>query len=113
MIFVQLADGFPLPLLPLQILRVNLATDVFQLGRLLNCRSQGRSAFVGFFSNTYIFAAAAVVIGLQLVAVYFEPLAKILNTVQPNNIDWLVIISSIILPVTIVETVKIFQVKLG
>ncbi len=182
-IFVPIAAGFPLPLLPLQILWINLVTDVFpalalaveppaadtmsrrphspqesllsrsflfliswqgamlaaialavyfwalqtygagahthtltlmtvvgtQLGHLYNCRSRTRSAFDGFFSNPYIFVATAIVIGLQLLAVYFAPLAKILETVPPNNSDWLVIIGSIILPVVIVEITKIIQ----
>lgn len=179
-IFVPIAAGLPLPLLPLQILWINLVTDVFpalalavepasadtmsrppqspkvellsrhflfliswqgvilaaialaayfwslqtygagahtqtitlmtvcgvQLGHLYNCRSQTRSTFNGFFSNPYIFVATAIVIGLQLIAVYFAPLAKILGTMPPNNIDWLVIIGSVILPVIIVEITK-------
>ena len=142
MIFVAIMAGLPLPLLPLQILWINLVTDVFpaialaveppspetmnrkphspseamlsnrfmflifwqgvmlatialtaylwalneygegthartvallsligvQLGHLFNCRSRTRSAFSNFFSNPYIFAAAAIVIGLQIVA---------------------------------------------
>ena len=182
-VFVPIAAGFPLPLLPLQILWINLVTDIFpalalaleppskdtmsrrphspkesflsssflfliswqavmlaaitlvayfwalgiygagahtqtitlltlvggQLGHLYNCRSRIRSTFDGFFSNPYIFVATAIVIGLQLFAVYFAPLAKILNTVPPNYIDWLVIISSIILPVIIVEITKAFS----
>ena len=182
-IFVPIAAGFPLPLLPLQILWINLVTDIFpalalaveppspdtmqrrplspeenllsapflfligwqaimlaaialavyfwafrtygagehlqtvtlmtivgvQLGHLYNCRSRTRSAFDGFFSNPSIFAATAIVVALQLSAVYFAPLAKILNIVPPNKIDWLVIISSIILPVIIVEITKVFS----
>ncbi len=182
-IFVPIAAGFLLPLLPLQILWINLVTDVFpalalaveppaadtmsrrphspqesllsrsflfliswqgamlaaialavyfwalqtygagahtqtltlmsvvgvQLGHLYNCRSRTRSAFNGFFTNPYIFVATAIVIGLQLLAVYFAPLAKILDTVPPNNIDWLVIIGSVILPITIVEITKLFS----
>ncbi len=181
-IFVPIAAGFPLPLLPLQILWINLVTDIFpalalaveppspdtmqrrplspkenllsapflfligwqaimlaaialaayfwafrtygagahlqtltlmtivgvQLGHLYNCRSRTRSAFDGFFSNPYIFAATIMVVALQMLAIYFAPLAKILNTVPPNNIDWMVITGSIMLPVIFVEITKAF-----
>ena len=59
-----------------------------------------------FFSNPFIFVAAAIVLALQLLAVYFPPLARILDTVQPNKIDYLVIFVSFILPVIIVEIIK-------
>ncbi len=181
-IFVPIAAGFPLPLLPLQILWVNVVTDIFpalalaveppspetmmrrpqqqesllsapflfliswqgtmlavvtiaayfwalqtygegshartvallsvvggQFGHLFNCRSRSRSAFEGFFRNPYIFVASAIVIGLQLLAVYFAPLAKILDTVPPNKIDCLVVIGSIITPVIIVEMTKAYS----
>jgi Ca2+-transporting ATPase len=77
-----------------------------QLGHLFNCRSRSHSAFSNFFSNPYIFVASAIVVGLQILAVYFSPLAKILDTVPPNNVDFIVIGISIILPVIIVEIVK-------
>ena len=181
-IFVAIASGLPLPLLPLQILWINLVTDVFpalalaveppspdtmdrkphspkesllsarflfligwqgvmlgaitlgaylwalesygagahsrtvvllsligvQLGHLFNCRSRTRSTFTRFFTNPYIFAAALVVVILQMLAIYFTPLARILDTVRPNMNDLVVIVISIILPVVVVEITKVF-----
>ena len=179
-IFAAIMAGLPLPLLPLQILWINLVTDIFpalalavepsspetmsrkphspseamlsrkfmflifwqgamlaaialgaylwalgehgagahartiallavvgvQLGHFFNCRSRTRSAFSNFFSNPYMFVAAAIVIGLQVIAVYFPPLARILDTVEPNKFDFIVIGISIILPILIVEITK-------
>ncbi len=180
-IFIPIAAGFPLPLLPLQILWVNLVTDIFpalslaveppspetmsrrpqqqegllsapflfliswqgtmlaaitlaayfwalqtygegahartvtllsvvgvQLGHLYNCRSRTRSAFEGFFRNPYIFIASLIVIALQLLALYFPPLARVLDTVPPANADFIVILLAVIIPVVIVEITKIF-----
>ena len=182
LIFVPIVAGLPLPLLPLQILWINLVTDIFpalalaveppstetmhrnprspqehllskpfvftvswqgmmlgaislaayfwavqtygegahsrtiallsvvgvQLGHLFNCRSQTRSVFTEFFSNPYIFGATAIVISLQLLAVYFPPLAQVLDTIPPTKADFAVILLSIILPIVIVEITKIF-----
>ncbi len=181
-IFGAIMIGLPLPLLPLQILWVNLVTDVFpalalavepaapeimerrphppgevllsrrflflifwkgatyasivlaaylwaldtygvgtharsvalfcligvQIGNLFNCRSRSRSAFVRFFSNPYIFAAVGISVGLQALAIYFTPLARILETTVPNAIDYAVIGASVILPIIIVEITKAF-----
>ena len=181
-IFIPIAAGYPLPLLPLQILWINLVTDVFpalalaveppardtmmrrplssresllstpflfliswqgamlaaialgayfwslqtygegphartitllcvvgsQLGHLYNCRSRTRSAFEGFFRNPYIFLASAIVIGLQLLAIYFPPLARVLDTVPPTTADFAVIMLSVISPIIIVEITKLF-----
>ncbi len=186
LVFVAITSGLPLPLLPLQILWINLVTDIFpalalaveppspntmdrkphspsgsmlsnrfmflilwqgimlaaivlaaylwalseygagvhartiallslvgvQLGHLFNCRSRSRSAFSGFFSNPYIFVAAALVVGLQAIAVYFSPLARILDLVPPNNFDYIVIGISIVLPIVIVEVTKFFSRRL-
>ena len=180
-IFIPIAAGFPLPLLPLQILWINLVTDVFpalalaveppapdtmmrrplssresllstpflfliswqgamlasitlaayfwslktygegshartitllcvvgaQLGHLYNCRSRSRSTFEGFFRNPYIFLASAIVIGLQLLAIYFPPLARVLDTVPPTNADLAVIMVAVISPIVIVEIAKL------
>jgi Ca2+-transporting ATPase len=181
-IFVAVIAGLPLPLLPLQILWINLVTDVFpafalavepaspetmrrkphppgeallsakflllifwkavissaivlgayfwalrqygegahsrtiallsligvQLGNLFNCRSRSRSAFTRFFSNPYIFVAVAISFFLQFMAIYFAPLARILDTVVPNKIDYLVIGASMVLPVVVIEIGKYF-----
>ena len=180
MIFTAIAAGWALPLLPLQILWMNLVTDVFpalalaveppsaeimkqpprdpkrsllsarlvtliawqaamlatlalaayawalnvygpgphartialfaligcQLGHTFNCRSRIRSTFDGLLRNPFILIAAVIVISLQLLAVYFSPLARVLGTVRPSEIDWLVILFCSIAPIVIVETTK-------
>lgn len=83
-----------------------LALVAVQLGHLFNCRSRTRSAFDGFFLNPFVFAAAAIVILLQLLAVYFAPLARVLDTVPPTMSDWLVAGLAVISPVVVVEITK-------
>ncbi len=182
-IFVPIAAGFPLPLFPLQILWINLVTDIFpalalaveppspntmtrgplsasenllskpfliliawqgamlaiitlavyfwaletygdgahtrtvtllavvgsQLGHLYNCRSRTQSAFNGLFRNPYIFVATGVVVVLQMLAIYFEPLARVLDTVRPTATDLGVILIAVFAPIAIVEIVKLID----
>ncbi len=182
MIFFSLIAGLPLPLFPLQILWINLVTDVFpalalavepatentmnrpprapgsrmlsmpfllligwqglmlaliallaylwaldvygegahsrtialmaligvQLGHFFNCRSRVRSVFSKPFSNLWIFAAALAVIGLQVAAVKWGPLAVVLGLTVPNAVDLVVIAASVVLPIVVVEITKVF-----
>ena len=77
-----------------------------QLGHVFNCRSRTHSAFDGFFDNPYVFAAAASVILLQILAVTVQPLREVLGLVRPNLTDLLVTLGCIVIPVVIVEITK-------
>lgn len=78
-----------------------------QIGHLFNCRSRTRSAFEGLFVNHYIWLAILLVVVLQLLAVFVEPLPTLLQTDLINGGDLVAIIGSILLPILIVEVVKI------
>ena len=179
-IFTAIVLGWPLPLLPLQILWMNLVTDVFpalalavepaspeimkqrprdpatallskklliliawqavmiatlallaytwalrlygpgaharsvalfaiigtQLGHMFNCRSRTRSALKGIFRNPFIWVAFAIVVLLQLLAVYLPPLSVVLGTVRLNASDWIIVGSCVVGPVVVVEISK-------
>ena len=78
-----------------------------QLGHTFNCRSRSRSAFAGLFRNRVLWLAVFMVVFLQLSAVYFSPLAVVLDTAKPSLIDWAVICGCGLLAVAIVEVTKL------
>jgi magnesium-transporting ATPase (P-type) len=88
-----------------------LSIVAVQLGHLYNCRSRTRSAFKGFFKNPSVFVASAIVIILQVFAIYSEPVSRILELDVPNRADWFVVLVCMILPVIVVETAKAFMRK--
>jgi Ca2+-transporting ATPase len=79
-----------------------------QLGHMFNCRSRTRSAFEGLFRNPFIWVATAIVIALQLMAVYVAPLARVLNTTRLTSVDWLMAAAAVIAPIILVEGTKSF-----
>jgi Ca2+-transporting ATPase len=79
-----------------------------QLGHMFNCRSRTHSAFEGLLRNPLIWVAAVVVVCLQLLTIYFAPLARVLGTVRLNNRDWLLVAMAVILPIAIVEVTKAY-----
>jgi Ca2+-transporting ATPase len=77
-----------------------------QLAHTFNCRSRTRSALDGLFRNPFLWIATVIVVLLQLLAVYFTPLATVLGTVKPLPIDWVVVAGCGLLAIGIVEVTK-------
>jgi len=77
-----------------------------QLGHMFNCRSRTRSAFSALFRNPFLWVATVIVVSLQLLAIYFSPLAKVLGTVHLLTVDWLIVAVCTIAPIVVVECTK-------
>jgi Ca2+-transporting ATPase len=78
-----------------------------QLGHLFNCRSRTKSAFQQPFSNPFLFLAAGLVVGLQILAIFVSPLASILDLVRPNSVDLQIVTAVSLAPILIVEITKL------
>jgi Ca2+-transporting ATPase len=75
-----------------------------------NCRSEIRSVFGKHaFGNPYLFLALAVVIGLQLLAVYTPMLQSLLGTTALGLDDWMIIVGSSLALLVVEETRKLVR----
>ncbi len=82
---------------------------VFQWFNAWNCRSEDKSIFkTNPLSNRFLVAAIAIVITLQLLAVYNPFMQKILHTTPINGSDWLLIIVVSFSIIAIEEIRKLF-----
>jgi Ca2+-transporting ATPase len=61
----------------------------FSLFTVFNARSDERSAFVGLFSNPWLWGAVLVALGLQVAVVYLPFLQQAFSTVSLRLDDWL------------------------
>lgn len=81
-----------------------------QVFHVFNARSQVRSAFTSrLFANFWLWAAVAACLILQAAALYVPLLQKVLHTVPPAASDWGVIAACSLMPVAVVEFVKVIQ----
>ena len=67
-----------------------MTLTLFQLFNVLNARSEDRSAFVGLFSNCWLWAAIVGSVVLQAAVIYVPFLQQAFSTVGLDAIDWLV-----------------------
>lgn len=81
---------------------------IFQWFNAWNCRSASVSFFrSGFFSNKYLIAATAMVVCLQMLAVYTPFLQGVLRTVPLSGSEWLLALV-VATSVVVVEEVRKF-----
>ena len=81
-----------------------------QVFHAFNARSQRRSTFTSrLLTNGWLWAAVGICRILQAAAVYFPLLQHVLQTVPPRIPDWGVIAACSLLPVAVVELVKVMQ----
>ena len=81
-----------------------------QVFHVFNARSQNRSALTSrLFTNGWLWAAVATCLILQIAAVYVPLLQRVLHTVPPTVSEWGVITGCSLLPVVVVELVKLIR----
>jgi len=84
------------------------ALAVCQWFNAFNCRSEIRSVFGRHaFGNLYLFAALAIVIVLQLLAVYWTPFQTLLRTAPLTLGDWYLIIGASLSVIVVEEARKL------
>ena len=75
-----------------------------------NARSRTRSAFSSrLFTNGWLWGATLICILLQVAAVTFAPLRRVLDTTPLTASDWALVALASVVPVFVVELVKLVQ----
>lgn len=83
-----------------------IAMAMFQWFNAWNCRSEQKSLFtIGFFSNKWLVAATALVLGLQFVIVYAPFMQYIFKTVPLSASDWALIVC-VTFPILVIEEIR-------
>jgi Ca2+-transporting ATPase len=80
---------------------------MFQLFNVYNCRSNWRSAFSGFFDNTWLLVAVIFSLSTHVIVIYVPFLQTAFHTVALSATDWLVVTGVSATLVVIVELVKV------
>jgi Ca2+-transporting ATPase len=62
---------------------------LFQIVNVLNARSDHVSAFVGLFTNPWLWTAMALSVALQVTVVYVPVLQQAFGTIGLSAADWL------------------------
>ena len=78
-----------------------------QVFHVFSCRSQRRSAVLSaLFANAWLWGAVVLCIALQLAAVYFAPLNRVLHTTPLAGRDWLLVAACSLGPAVVIEAIK-------
>lgn len=81
-----------------------------QVFHAFDARSQNRSIFGrSLFTNAWLWGAVAICLLLQAAAVYLPILQTVLHTVPPTLAEWGVIAGCTLLPVAVIELIKLIQ----
>jgi len=80
-----------------------------QLFHLVNARSDGPLKGRMYVSNPYALVALALSIGLQLLASYLAPLARVLGVQPLDGRTWFLVVSFAMIPASIGQAIKIGQ----
>lgn len=92
-------------------LRTTLLTGlvVFEMLLVFSVRSESKHYFYRFFSNPYLLLGVGGSVVLQILAVYTEPLQKLLKTAPLSGKDWMEILFACIVGVLILEAWKLIK----
>ncbi len=80
---------------------------MFQLFNVFNCRSNWRSAFVGFFDNKWLIGAVALSLITHILVIYVPFLQIAFHTVPLSAFDWLVTVVVAATLLVVMELVKL------